>query len=168
MKRLSAAFWTILITLTMGVGTISTPSSLARSLSLSSGPFDFGNQTFILDHEALHLTNGSYRSLDGQHVARLTDRTVNEALSRAAAILIDSPSGSGAFFYVVGAARLTGMERYSTPTFLGDRIKIEAVQVSGEMVTIHYLDHPANTPLGFLPTRPVTVTYTIEDDGSLH
>jgi len=172
MKRpffsLSAPFWATLLVLTIVFGGICALPSLARSFSVPSGLFNFGNQTFVLNHEVLHFLNGFSRSPDGQHVARLTNRSVNQSMTRAAAILIDNPSGSGIFFYVVGAARVKGRESYSSPVFVGDRIKIEAVHVSAEIVTVHYLDHPANVPLGLPPTKPVTVTYTIQGDGSLH
>lgn len=171
----SIFLWTMLVILTivsLGTSMISVPPSLARSLparfTLRSGPFDFGNLTIRLDHEVLHFTNGFYRSPDGQHTARLTDRRVNQSITRAAAILIDNPAGSGIFYYVIGAARADGKEQYSAPVFLGDRIKIETVSVSGDTVTIHYLDHPAHSPVGIPPTRPVTVTYTMQADGSLH
>jgi hypothetical protein len=172
--HVSIALWSILVILTIvspGMAMISAPPSLARSLpahlSLWSGPFDFGNQTIRLDHEVLHFTNGFYRSPDGQHTARLIDRKVNQSTTRSAAILIDNPAGSGIFYYVIGAARADGKERYSTPVFLGDRIKIETVSVSGDTAMIHYLDHPAHSPIGTPPTKPVTVTYTIQANGNL-
>jgi hypothetical protein len=111
--------------------------------------------------------NGFSTSPDGQHVAHQTDRRVNRSITRAAVILIDNPSGSGIFSYVIGAARTDGKERDGAPVFLGDRINIEAVSVSEETVTVHYLDHLANAPLGVPPTQPVAVTYTIQDDGNL-
>lgn len=173
--QISTPLWTILLILTMislGRSVNSAPPPFARSLSsplsIPSGPFDFGNQTIRLNHEVLPFTNGFYRSPDGQHVARLTDRRVNRSITKAAAILIDNPVGSGIFSYVIGATRTDGKERYSTPVFLGDRIKIEAVSVSEKMVTVYYLDHPANAPLGAPPTKRVAVIYTIQDDGSLH
>ncbi len=157
----------ILALIAFGAGMVRAPRVCAHALSTQSAPFDFGNQTITLDHESLHFTNGFARSPDGQHIAHLTDRGVNQAATRAAAIVEDSVVGSGIFSYLIGAARTDGQERYSTPVFLGDRIKIEAVSVNETTVTINYLDHPANLPLAAPPTRPVTVIYTIQENGSL-
>lgn len=168
--RLAIHLWGILIILTLvasGAGMVRALHAVARSLPTQAGPFDFGNQTITLDHESLHFTNGFARSPDGQHMAHLTNRSVNQSATRAAAIIIDSVSGSGIFFYVIGAARVDGAERYSTPVFLGDRIKIEAVSVGETTVTINYLDHPANVPLAAPPTQPVAVTYIIQGNGNL-
>jgi hypothetical protein len=163
--------WMALVILTVlcfGWSTALVSRSFACSLSTVSSPFDFGNQTFELGHEALHFTNGFYESPDRQHVASLTERGMNQSGTKAAAILIDNPAGSGIFSYAVGAVRTDGTARYSEPVFLGDRIKIEAVSVGAEAVTIHYLTHPANAPLATEPTKPITVIYAFQDDGSLH
>lgn len=97
-----------------------------RSLSGECLPFT------CLEEKKLNL--GFYRSPNGQHVASITDERVNQANTRAAAILIDNPVGSGIFYYVIVAARVDGRASYSAPLFLGDRINIEAVSVSGETV----------------------------------
>jgi hypothetical protein len=57
--------------------------------------------------------------------------------------------------------KLDGKERYAKPIFLGDRIKIEAVSVGEETMTVSYLDRPANAPLTTSPTEEKTVTYIL-------
>lgn len=145
----------------------SAPPVRAHSPSAQSAPFDFGNQTVRVDQEVLPLTNGVFRSSDGRHVASLTDRRVNRSLTRAAAILIDNPTGSGIFFYLLSAARTDGRESDAASVFLGDRITIEAVGINEETVTVHYLDHAAQVPLGSPPTQPMVVTSTILPNGHL-
>lgn len=168
--RLFARVASALVVLSMlafGAGVVCAPHAFAQTLSTRSGPFDFGNQTIALDHEILHFTHGFARSIDGQHVAQITDRRVNQPSTRAAAIMIDNVVGSGIFFYAIGAARADGRESYSTPVFLGDRIKIETVNLNEARVTIDYLDHVAGVPLAAPPTQPMAVTYNIQADGSL-
>lgn len=160
----------VLLVMVGGCMAWSSPS-LVRAFILPpariSGPFDFGNQALMLDHEMLRFRHGIYRSPDGQRVAYFVDQRVNRPLTRSAAILIDNPSGSGIFFYVVGAARTDGDTKYSTPVFLGDRIRVETVSVGERTVTIHYLKHAATAPLAAPPTEPVTVRYTIQKNGNL-
>lgn len=132
-----------------------------------SGPFDFGNQTVVLDHEPLRFSHRMYRSPDGQRVAYFADQGVNRSLTKAAAILVDNPSGSGIFFYVVGATRTDGNIKYSAPVFLGDRIRVEMVSVGEKTITVHYLEHAASAPLAAPPTEPVTVSYAFQKNGNL-
>lgn len=141
--------------------------SFAHARFLPFSPLDFENLTITLDHETLHFTNGFYESPDGHHVARLTERHMNQSATRAAAILIDNPAGSGVFFYVIGATRTDGKAKYSAPVFLGDRIQIETINVNKETITLHYLTHSANAPLGTTPTQPAVATYTFLVDGNL-
>lgn len=156
----------------LGLGLLPARPSFARTFlttcQASSGPFDFANRTVTLDHEVLTLTHGVYRSTDGRHAARVIDCRVNRSQTRAAAILIDNPEGSGVFAYLIGAARTDGKEVYSAPVFLGDRIRIEAVRVSGTIVTVWYLDRPSTAPLWTTPTQRVVARYAIHSDGTLH
>lgn len=143
-------------------------SAHARSpLSTQSGPFDFGNQTFTLGNEELSFKNGFYASRDARHLAYIRDQSVNQTMTKAAAILIDSPEGSGTFYYVLGAMREDGKAIYSTPVFLGDRIKIELIHVGEEAVTVHYLARPANASMATEPTQRASATYTFNSAGNL-
>lgn len=145
--------------------------SFARAFILPpariSGPFDFGNQTIVLDHEPLRFSHRMYRSPDGQRVAYFADQGVNRSLTKAAAILVDNPSGSGIFFYLVGATRTDGNIKYSAPVFLGDRIRVETVSVGEKTVTVHYLEHAATAPLAAPPTELMTMSYTFQKNGNL-
>lgn len=156
----------------LGLGLLPARPSFARTFpttcQASSGPFDFANRTVTLDHEVLTLTQGVYRSRNGRHAARVIDCRVNQSQTRAAAILIDNPAGSGVFAYLIGAAHKDDKEMYSTPVFLGDRIRIEAVGVSGTIVTVWYLDRPPTAPLWTTPTQRTIARYAIRSDGTLH
>lgn len=98
---------------------------------------------------------------------QLADLTVSSAQDRAAAVWLDSSSGSGTFFYLVGGMIDGGKEVYSEPVFLGDRIKIQSVRVSDNSVTVQYLDRPASAPMSDSPTVLTSVTYEFQKDGSL-
>jgi hypothetical protein len=138
--------------------------------------FDFGNQTLQLNNQQLTFINGQYMSSDnvsGQHSAQIIHRSISPSGKRAAAILVDSPGGSGMFYYVVGAIRQKDKEVYSTPVLLGDRIKVISVTVddpqehdNGE-VTIKSLQRASDAPMAAEPTKEVTTKYAFENNGNL-
>lgn len=139
--------------------------------------FDFGNSRIMLNNEELQFTNGSYQASDpsqGPHTAMFTNKSVNSAGTHAAAILIDNPGGSGTFYYVVGGMLSDGKDVYSTPVFLGDRIKVESIEVtdptedSAATVTVTYLDRPTGAPMSADPNQSITVTYTFDENGMLN
>jgi hypothetical protein len=138
--------------------------------------FNFGNQTITLDGETLNFTNGKYENPDttyGQHTAEIVNKTTNSSGSQAAAILVDSPGGSGTFYYLIGASKIDGKEFYSTPISLGDRIKIVSVSVENPgatnngIIIVKYLTRPENAPMSDDPTVEVTAKYAFEDSGNL-
>lgn len=148
------------------------PSSFAfspsRPQATQAGPFDFANRTFWLNGQPLTFRYGLYESANGHHSARITDRSVNLATNEAVAILMDNPEGSGRFYYVLGATRRYGCERYSAPAFLGDRIVVKAVSVGEGKVVVRYLDRPASAPLAMPPTERVTAIYAFQANGNLY
>ncbi|HSW88637.1 MAG TPA: DUF4232 domain-containing protein [Candidatus Saccharimonadales bacterium] len=139
-------------------------------------PFDFANQTLLLNNREVTFSNGSYRGSStgySQDTATITDRTLNPSGTRAAAILIDSPGGSGTLYYLVGAMNANGEEIYSKPVLLGDRIKIVSVMVDDPktqdkgVITVRYLDRTANEPMAAEPTQEMLVKYAFQDNGNL-
>lgn len=139
-------------------------------------PFNFANQKIILNNQELTFVNGTYVNSDptnGHHSAMIMNRSISPSKTRAAAILMDNPGGSGTFYYVVGASLINGKEVYATPIFLGDRIKIQSVIVDNPgtqdngIITIQYLNRTANAPLGSNVTQQVTAKYAFQNDGNL-
>lgn len=139
-------------------------------------PFDFGNQKIPLNNQTLTFIDGNYNntnSVYGLHQASISNQSVNPKGTRAAAILTDKPGGSGTFFYVVGAMLEDGHETYSTPVFLGDRIKIISVSVDdlgsedNGIITVTFLGFPADAPLSAEPTEEMTAKYAFQDNGNL-
>lgn len=140
-----------------------TPSPVAQ---VKRQPFDFGNQTIMLDDQQLVLVNDWYRN--GDQSATVTYRTGSPSGLKFATILANQPGGSGTFFYVVGGSLVDGQEKYSTPLLLGDRVKIESVEVQDDgIVYVKYLDHVANSPMTTMPTKKVTKKFAFQDDGNL-
>lgn len=129
-------------------------------------PFDFGNHAFSIDDKTLAFASDSFA--DGEHMATMSNRTISESGSFAAALLIDNPSGSGLFSYIVGASHKDGQEMYTTPLFLGDRIMFTSMSVSdaGE-ITVEYLDRPTNAPMTATPTKKVVKRFMLSENNVL-
>lgn len=143
--------------------TVSAPSAVAQ---VKKQPFDFGNATITLDDQQLVFVNDWYKSDDQS--ATVTYRTGSPSGLKFAAIVASNSGGSGTFFYVVGGSLVDGQEKYSTPVLLGDRVKIESVEVQDDgIVLVEYLDHTANSPMTSVPTKKVTKKFAFQDDGNL-
>jgi len=150
------ALWIlILLLIALGIGAALFKKEFTHNTSQvqKKQPFDFGSQSILLEGSTLVFMNGLYESEDKTHTAQITNRTVNNTHDRAAAILIDSPGGSGTFYYLIGAIERGGEEMYSTPILLGDRIKIVSVSISnaeeqnnGE-IEVKFLDRPDDAPM---------------------
>lgn len=166
-----AALGVIVVMLLTPKSSTMPPPYQTPSTQVVTSSFDFGNQTYILDSQSLQFVDGSYRS--GDRAASITARNVNQDGTRAVAILVDNPGGSGLFYYLVGAMRSDGKDMYSTPVLLGDRIKIVSVSVDDPqtedngIITVTYLDRPQDAPMADSPTEEVTRTYAFEDNGNL-
>lgn len=100
-------------------------------------------------------------------------QAISPSGTRGAGILIDSPGGSGTFYYLVGATVKNGMNVYSEPVPLGDRIIIKSLTVKdaathnhGE-ITVTYLDRPEGAPMSDEPTKEVVEKYAFENNGNL-
>ncbi|HSW97490.1 MAG TPA: DUF4232 domain-containing protein [Candidatus Saccharimonadales bacterium] len=139
-------------------------------------PFDFGNKTLLLNKREITFVNGSYKGSSSgysQDTATIGNKTLSPSQTRAAAILVDSPGGSGTFYYLVGAMNANGEEIYSKPLLLGNRIKIvsvvvEDLQAQGYgITTVRYLEHAANEPMAAEPTQEMTAQYSFQSDGNL-
>lgn len=153
-----------------------TPVISTATIPTPAMSFDFGNQKIMLNDAELTFVNDVYAAADktyGQHTASITNKSINLSQTRAAAILLDNPDGSGTFYYLVGASLIDGKESYSTPVLLGDRIKVQSVTVDNMgaedngIITVNYLTHAAEDALATEPTEKVTARYAFQDDGNL-
>lgn len=183
-KKTSKELWVIiavsvliLVSLPLIKSQTKTPPVISTAtIPTQSMSFDFGNQKIMVGNQEITFASGSYTSSDttyGQHTAKIAHKSINPSGSRAAAIIIDNPGGSGTFYYLIGASVIDGREVYSAPIMLGDRIAIESVSVDDPqaedngIITVQYLDRSPNAPFTAEPTEKMTVQYAFEDYGNL-
>jgi hypothetical protein len=142
----------------------------------NSGVFDIGNQTIILNNEEISFYNGLHKSLNGsysQHSVSIGRKEVSPDGTRFASIIEDSPGGLGTFYYVIGGMLVDGKAFYSKPVLLGDRIKIESLEVSSPdkkhngVIKVKYLDRAAGEPMASEPTIEVLNKFGFDSSGNL-
>lgn len=141
---------------------VATPGSMPKPGAYQyqqQDSFDFTKQEFTLD--------------GAEVTGSVTNRTISPGGMTAAAILVDSSEGSGTFYYLVGAMMKDEKELYSAPVLLGDRIQIVSVTPDNPgsedngLITVQYLDRPANAPMVADPTVSMIKKFAFEDDGNL-
>jgi hypothetical protein len=152
------------------------PNSAAHPVSAVKhlvSPFDFGNQPVMMDYGEIKFANGTFQSSDATHSATISQSAISQSGDRAAAILIDNPSGSGSFYYLVSASKIDDVTYYSLPQLLGDRINIQSVTIenpeahdNGEII-VSYLDRKKTDPMSAEPSVPKTAKFSFEESGNL-
>jgi hypothetical protein len=128
---------------------------------------DYANASYLIEHENVQLVHGkrSVAAAPGsatRHVTRIVGQPAFGRLGvrRAAAVfLLDSPGGSGSFFY---AAATFGDGRTMPSIFLGDRIKPQSMAFQGDEVVVRYLDRKADEPMVAKPTVPKTMRLSFD------
>lgn len=166
----------LLIFLVILVKTGHKRSSYKMSGSQKTSSFDLGNSTITLNNEQISFYNGLHKSINnsyGQHKAEISGKNMSPDGTRFAAILTDSPGGSGTFYYLIGGMLKNGKEIYSKPILLGDRINIESVEVSDPgredngLIEVKYLDRPAGAPMAAEPTVESLSKFGFDGNGNL-
>ncbi|HVZ67550.1 MAG TPA: hypothetical protein VG917_04800 [Patescibacteria group bacterium] len=149
------------------VFTHSRPKTVMAPSSFQAPPSLFNNYEINLDGQKLSFTGGTYKSPDGQHTALIENQT-SLASTRSAAILVDSPGGSGTFYYLIAASEQNGRATYAAPIPLGDRIKIGSLSIGNDnLITVVYYDRPVGAPMADEPNQEVVAKYAFQDDGNL-
>lgn len=123
------------------------------------------NATYAVEDNQITLTNGevtnnasaasgnSYDALLGnvKTVADVDGDLVPETL----VTLTYNSGGSGTFNYL---AVLKAGSEVAPTLFVGDRVIIKNITVTGGVITVNYLDRSDNDPMAAEPTQPKTLT----------
>ncbi len=141
--------------------------------TMQKKPFGFDNFTININEEPITFRRGAYESSNKQHVALIMNATASPDGNHAAAIIVDSPGGSGTFYSLVTASKIDGKVVYSQLIPLGDRIKIKSLNIEDSakykngLVMLFYMDRPENAPMSMEPNIEVIEKYEIQDNGNL-
>ena len=81
----------------------------------------------------------------------------------AAAITVERPGGSGAFYFIHALTADEDGLRDAGAVFLGDRIRIEEVAIHGGAITVRLLDRAPSAAMSSEPDAAVIRRFAIED-----
>jgi hypothetical protein len=141
---------------------INNPGALPKEIDLK-------NMTYSIENRQITLVNGIYEEqIPGsatKETIQLSDYVATGQLNGntgAAAILIDTPGGSGTFYYLT--AIFVKNDRYQTTNsaLLGDRIKIQSLSIENEIIKVIALDREPTDPMSAEPTVQKNLEFKIE------
>jgi len=102
--------------------------------------------------------------------AQISDPVANGTLdgkAYAAADLITSGGGSGVFDNLAVVPNNNGTAGTGMTTLLGDRIKVQSITFTNNVIQVVYLDRKPDEPMSNPPTVPVTKNYTVSSAGAI-
>lgn len=125
----------------------------------------------VPNRPTVRLTNGIYENraettrvnlINLPGLLQLTDATGDQKAD-GVVILSASTGGSGAFTYLSIAPEQNGRLQPSSTVFLGDRVRVEAVQVQGSQIRVTLLTQGPNDPM-CCPTVRQTRVYELRNN----
>jgi len=101
-------------------------------------------------------------------VIKLSDRIAfgdlnGDGAEDAAVILISDPGGSGTFYYLAAVINSNGNPQHAASVFLGDRVKVEEVDISSGKILVKMVIHKRNDPM-CCPSLKVEQKYGLQGD----
>ena len=128
------------------------------------------NHSYLVEKEKVVLTDGHAR----EGISGTTDIIITEVIQKpifadlngdntkeAALILMQHTGGSGTFFYLAVARDSDDLvESY----FLGDRVRVEAMKIFKNQITVEYLDRAKYDPMSARPMKRTIKKFKLEGD----
>jgi hypothetical protein len=101
-------------------------------------------------------------------VVRLTDKMAfgdlnGDGAEDAAVILVSDPGGSGTFYELAAAINSNGKIKHSASIFLGDRVKVEKVDLSSGKILVKMVIHKRTDPM-CCPSLKVEQEYALRGE----
>lgn len=133
-----------------------------------------GNATYVIEGQLVSLTDGKSEveipNSSAKTVTQLTPFVAygdlnKDLLNDAANILVQSPGGSGAFYYAaVVMNRGNNVAQGTNALLIGDRIEPTSVTIVDGVYQVNYLDRPADAAMSDAPSVEKTKMYVFIDD----
>jgi hypothetical protein len=128
---------------------------------------DAANATYLIEGKMVTLSNGkadqpaapgsASRSVTTLSAFAATGDLDGDGKLDLAAVLTNSPGGSGTFYYL--AALMSSSSAPSPALLLGDRISVTQVALKSGIVTVSYSTRPDGAPFTATPSVPVSKTF---------
>lgn len=160
--------------------TQSVPVPTATDTPAGFDPQVLNDLTYHLDilAEALPGSDGLARLVEGHFeqaypdsastvVVDLADAALGDlngdGAEDAVAVLAVNTGGSGVFVHLVAVLQQAGQPLQAAQESLGDRVRVESLQVEDGQMRIELLTHGPDDPM-CCPSQPLTVVYQLEGD----
>jgi len=103
-----------------------------------------------------------------EFVIKLSDRIAygdlnGDGAEDAAVILASNPGGSGTFYELAAVINVKGKANYAASAFLGDRVKVEEVDIRSGQIVVKMVTHKRNDPM-CCPSLKVEQKYALQGD----
>ena len=98
-------------------------------------------QAMAADHPRLTLLLAAKGDMDGDGIDEVVD------------VVVHQPGGSGSFYYLSVNQGLSCGFKPLPAVFLGDRIALDAMEVSGLRLSVTFRDRDDSEPMAAAPTR---------------
>jgi len=133
------------------------------------------NASYLLGKERITLVNGVFEKQAAPGSAAVNKTQVWEqpvigdlnadSKADAAIGLINSPGGSGIFYYIAAAVKDADTNKYqgTNAVFLGDRIQLSKISIENNIITVVYSERKPNEPLTAVPTVAVSKKFKVEN-----
>jgi heat shock protein HslJ len=89
--------------------------------------------------------------------------TLSNGEPAAAVILVSDPGGSGTFYYLAIVGSQDGEPVNIATTLLGDRVRIQTLEIKTDQIVVQLTKHGPNDPL-CCPTQQAVQTYELQAD----
>ncbi|NOQ89621.1 MAG: hypothetical protein GQ549_01600 [Gammaproteobacteria bacterium] len=126
------------------------------------------NHSYLVEKEIVVLANGHAREKISGTTAIMITEIIQKPIfadldgdntKEAALILMQHTGGSGTFFYLAVARDSDDLvESY----FLGDRVKVEAMKIFKNQITVEYLDREKYDPMAVKPMKRTIKKFKLE------
>jgi hypothetical protein len=121
----------------------------------------------------IKLNNGIYKEKIApdsatELVIKLSDKVAfgdlnDDGVEDAAVILVSAPGGSGTFYELVAVINSEGKAKYGARVFLGDRVKVEEVDIRSGHLVVKIVIHDRTDPR-CCPSLRVEQEYVLQGD----
>lgn len=170
----------IFLLVTMLIGSVLLFSACAKTASDSKAEVVAGalNSSYLLGKESITLVNGVFekKAAPGSSAVNKTqvwEQPVIGDLNAdgkedAAVGLINSPGGSGTFYYLAAAIKNADTKNYqgTNAVLLGDRIQLSKISIENGIITVAYNARKPGEAMTAAPTVSVSKKFKVEN-GSL-
>jgi hypothetical protein len=133
------------------------------------------NSTYLLGKESITLVNGIFEKKAAPNSSAVNKTQVWEqpiigdlnadGKDDAAVCLINTPGGSGTFYYIAAAINDANMKNFkgTNAVFLGDRIQLSKLSIENNIISVTYNEIQAGKAMTATPSVTVSKKFKVEN-----